>query len=48
VFSVVIRQASFPTSIPGVSLPIGAALLAEIGDVSRFEALEKLVAHAGY
>ena len=35
------------TSIPGVGLPTGAAILAEIGDVSRFESEEKLVAYAG-
>lgn len=35
------------TSIPGVAVPTGAAILAEIGDVSRFESEEKLVAYAG-
>jgi transposase len=35
------------TSIPGVGPTTGAALLAEIGDVHRFEASEKLVAYAG-
>lgn len=35
------------TSIPGIGLATGAALLAEIGDVSRFESAEKLVAYAG-
>ena len=35
------------TSIPGVGLTTGAALLAEIGDVQRFETPEKLVAYAG-
>ena len=35
------------TSIPGIGLATGAALLAEIGDVSRFESVEKLVAYAG-
>jgi transposase len=35
------------TSIPGVGPTTGAALLAEIGDVQRFEAPEKLVAYAG-
>jgi transposase len=37
----------FLTSIPGIGLATGAALLAEIGDVSRFESVEKLVAYAG-
>jgi len=35
------------TSIPGVGLATGAAILAEIGDVRRFDHLEKLVAYAG-
>jgi len=35
------------TSIPGVGAVTGAALLAEIGDIQRFEAPEKLVAYAG-
>ena len=35
------------TSIPGVGLVSGAAILAEIGDVNRFESAEKLVAYAG-
>jgi transposase len=35
------------TSIPGIGVPTGATLLAEIGDVNRFESLEKLVAYAG-
>lgn len=35
------------TSIPGVGLVTGAAILAEIGDVHRFESEEKLVAFAG-
>lgn len=35
------------TSIPGVGVPTGAAILSEIGDVHRFESLEKLVAYAG-
>ncbi|MCC6569569.1 MAG: IS110 family transposase [Anaerolineales bacterium] len=34
-------------TIPGIGLPTGAAILAEIGDVSRFESEEKLVAYAG-
>jgi transposase len=35
------------TSIPGIGLATGAAILAEIRDVSRFESVEKLVAYAG-
>ena len=35
------------TSIPGVGSVTGAAILAEIGDVTRFESPEKLVAYAG-
>jgi transposase len=35
------------TSIPGIGLVTGAAILAEIGDVSRFDNVEKLVAYAG-
>ena len=35
------------TTIPGVGLATGAAILAEIGDVMRFENEEKLVAYAG-
>jgi transposase len=35
------------TTIPGIGLPTGAAILAEIGDVSRFETEDKLVAYAG-
>jgi len=35
------------TTIPGIALPTGAAIIAEIGDVSRFESEEKLVAYAG-
>jgi transposase len=34
-------------SIPGVGPTTGAALLAEIGDIQRFDAPEKLVAYAG-
>jgi transposase len=37
----------FITSIPGVGLTTGAMLLAEIGDIHRFESPEKLVAYAG-
>ncbi len=35
------------TTIPGIGMPTGAAILAEIGDVSRFASEEKLVAYAG-
>ena len=35
------------TSIPGVGPTTGAALLAEIGNIQRFDAPEKLVAYAG-
>ncbi len=35
------------TSIPGVGPTTGAALLAEIGDIQRFDTPEKLVAYAG-
>jgi transposase len=35
------------TSIPGVGPVTGAAILAEIGDVNRFERVEQLVAYAG-
>jgi transposase len=37
----------FITSLPGIGLATGAAILAEIGDVQRFESAEKLVAYAG-
>jgi transposase len=35
------------TSIPGIGLAIGAAILGEIGDVHRFDSVDKLVAYAG-
>jgi transposase len=35
------------TSIPGIGLATGAAILGEIGDVHRFESPDKLVAYAG-
>jgi transposase len=35
------------TTIPGLGLTTGAMILAEIGDISRFASLEKLVAYAG-
>jgi hypothetical protein len=43
-------MASLPqhiTTIPGIALPTGAAILAEIGDISRFDRPDKLVAYAG-
>ena len=35
------------TSIPGIGLATGAAILGEIGDVHRFDSADKLVAYAG-
>lgn len=35
------------TSIPGIGLVTGAALLSEIGDIKRFATVEALVAYAG-
>jgi len=35
------------TSIQGIGLPTGAAILAEIGDVHRFESEDKIVGYAG-
>jgi transposase len=35
------------TTVPGIALATGAALLAEIGDIHRFAGPEKLVAYAG-
>ena len=35
------------TSIPGIGPVTGAAILGEIGDVHRFDSVEKLVAYAG-
>ena len=37
----------FITSIPGIGPVTGAAILSEIGDISRFETEDKLVAYAG-
>lgn len=37
----------FITTIPGVGKVTGPAILAEIGDINRFESSEKLVAYAG-
>lgn len=41
------RLPQFITSIPGIGPVTGAIILAEIGDVHRFAAPEKLVAYAG-
>jgi transposase len=35
------------TSIPGIGLANGAVILGEIGDVHRFDSVDKLVAYAG-
>jgi transposase len=35
------------TSIPGIGPVTGAAILAEIGDIQRFDTVDKLVAYAG-
>jgi transposase len=35
------------TSIPGIGLATGAVILGEIGDVHRFDSVDKLVAYAG-
>lgn len=35
------------TSIPGFGIVTGAAILGEIGDISRFSSASKLVAYAG-
>ncbi len=35
------------TSIPGIGPATGAAIVAEIGDISRFDSPEKLIAYAG-
>lgn len=41
------RLPQYITSIPGIGPTTGAVILAEIGDVHRFDAPEKLVAYAG-
>jgi transposase len=41
------RIPQYITSIPGIGAVTGAAILAEIGDVNRFESSEKIVAYAG-
>lgn len=35
------------TTIPGIGIPTGAAILSEIGDIQRFETPAKLIAYAG-
>jgi transposase len=35
------------TTIPGIALPTGAAILSEIGDVHRFDNADQVVAYAG-
>lgn len=41
------RLPQYITSIPGVGMPTGAAILSEIGDISRFDSEDKLIAYAG-
>ena len=41
------RLPQYITTIPGIGLPTGAAILSEIGDVQRFEDSAKLIAYAG-
>ena len=41
------RTNSFITTIPGIGDTLGAIILSEIGDISRFDAPNKLVAFAG-
>lgn len=41
------RIPQYITTIPGIGAVTGAAILAEIGDVNRFESSEKIVAYAG-
>lgn len=38
---------TIPTTIPGIGETLGASILAEIGDISRFSSPKKLVAYAG-
>lgn len=38
---------TFITTIPGIADTLGAIIIAEIGDISRFESPSKLVAFAG-
>ena len=35
------------TSIPGIGVTLGAVILSEIGDISRFKSADKLAAFAG-
>ena len=35
------------TTIPGISYRMGAIILAEVGDFSRFDSPDKLLAYAG-
>lgn len=35
------------TSIPGISYTLGSMILAEIGDINRFETPDKILAYAG-
>lgn len=45
---IVMEQMQSPiTSIPGIATRMGAMILAEIGDFSRFESPDKLLAYAG-
>jgi transposase len=41
------KTEQYLTTIPGIGSTLAAALLGEIGDISRFPSLEKLVAYAG-
>jgi transposase len=41
------RTDSFITTIPGIGPVLGAVILSEVGDISRFEDAKKLVAYAG-
>jgi transposase len=38
---------SYITTIPGIGPVLGAVILSELGDISRFEDAKKLVAYAG-
>lgn len=46
-FFTTIDDNEFITSIPGIGPVLGAVILSEIGDISRFSTVEKLVAFAG-
>ncbi len=41
------RTDSFITTIPGIGPVLGAVILSEVGDISRFDDAKKLVAYAG-